>query len=29
MALFVSYKIHQGDDLFSVRSRGKQCALMS
>jgi hypothetical protein len=28
MALFLSY-IHQGDDLFSVQSRGKQCAFMS
>jgi hypothetical protein len=27
MALFLSSKIHQG--LFSVQSRGKQCAFMS
>jgi hypothetical protein len=26
MALFLSSYIHQGDDLFSVQSRGKQCA---
>ena len=25
----VSSKIYQGDDLFSVQSRGKQCAFMS
>jgi hypothetical protein len=29
MALFLSSEIHQGDDLFSVQSRGKQCAFMS
>ena len=29
MALFLSCEIHQGDDLFSVQSRGKQCAFMS
>ena len=29
MALFLSAYIHQGDDLFSVQSRGKQCAFMS
>jgi hypothetical protein len=29
MALFLSSKIHQGDDLFSVQSRGKQCAFIS
>ena len=29
MALFLSSYIHQGDDLFSVQSRGKQCAFMS
>jgi predicted nucleic acid-binding Zn finger protein len=30
MALFLSSKICQGDDLFySVQSRGKQCAFMS
>jgi hypothetical protein len=29
MALFLSSKIYQGDDLFSVQSRGKQCAFMS
>jgi hypothetical protein len=27
MALFLSSKIHQGDDLFSVQSRGKQCVM--
>jgi hypothetical protein len=29
MALFLSSKIYQGDDLFSVQSRGKQYAFMS
>ena len=29
MALFLSANIHQGDELFSVHSRGKQCAFMS
>ena len=29
MALFLSINIHQGDELFSVLSRGKQCAFMS
>ena len=29
MALFLSTNIHQGDNLFSVQSRGKQCAFMS
>jgi hypothetical protein len=29
MPLFLSSKIHQGDDLFGVRFRGKQCAFMS
>ena len=29
MALFLSSYILQGDDLFSVQSRGKQCAFMS
>jgi hypothetical protein len=29
MALFLSSDIHQGDDIFSVQSRGKQCAFMS
>ena len=29
MALFLSSVIHQGDDLFIVQSRGKQCAFMS
>ena len=29
MALFLSANIHQGDDLFSICSRGKQCAFMS
>ena len=29
MALFLFSEIHQGDDLFSVQSRGKQCAFMS
>ena len=29
MALFLSANIHQGDELFSVQSRGKQCAFMS
>ena len=27
MALFLSANIHQGDDLFSICSRGKQCSL--
>ena len=29
MALFCSASIHQGDEIFSVESRGKQCAFMS
>ncbi len=29
MVLFLSANIHQGDDLFSINSRGKQCAFMS
>ena len=29
MALFLSTNIHQGDNLFSVQSRDKQCAFMS
>jgi hypothetical protein len=29
MALFLSADVHQGDDLFSAQSRGKQCAFMS
>ena len=29
MALFLSADIHQGDECFSVHSRGKQCAFMS
>ena len=29
MDLFISANIHQGDELFSVHSRGKQCAFMS
>ena len=29
MTLFLSANIHQGDELFSVHSRGKQCAFMS
>jgi hypothetical protein len=29
MALFLSSYIHQGDYLFSVQSRGKQCTFMS
>ena len=29
MALFLCSYIHQGDYLFSVQSRGKQCAFMS
>ncbi len=29
MALFLSVDIHQGDERFSVHSRGKQCAFMS
>jgi hypothetical protein len=29
MALFLSSYIHQGDDLFIVQSRGKQCAFIS
>ncbi len=28
MALFLSADIHQGDERFSVHSRGKQCAFM-
>jgi hypothetical protein len=29
MALYLSANIHQGDELFSVHSRSKQCAFMS
>jgi hypothetical protein len=29
MALFLFSKIHQGNDLFSVQSRGKQYAFIS
>ena len=29
MALFLSANIHQGDELISVHSGGKQCAFMS
>jgi hypothetical protein len=29
MPLFLSSNIHQGDDLFSVHSRGKQCSFMT
>ena len=29
MALFLSSEIYQGDVLFSVQSRGKQCSFMS
>ncbi len=29
MEIFLSSDIHQGDELFSVQSRGKQCAFMS
>ena len=29
MALFLSADFHQGDEHFSVHSRGKQCAFMS
>ena len=29
LALFFSADIHQGDERFSVHSRGKQCAFMS
>ena len=29
MAFFLSAGIHQGDERFSVHSRGKQCAFMS
>jgi hypothetical protein len=29
MALFLSANIHQGDELFDVHSRGKQCAFIS
>ena len=29
MALFLSADIHQGDERFSVHSRGKRCAFMS
>ena len=28
MELFLSAKIHQGNDRFSVYSRGRQCAFM-
>ncbi len=28
MPLFLSANLHQGDERFSVRSRGKQCAFM-
>ena len=28
MELFLSASIHQGNDLFSVYSRGRQCAFM-
>ena len=27
MALFIASNIHQGDEIFSVQSRGRQCAL--
>ena len=29
MEFFLSSDIHQGDELFSVQSRGKECAFMS
>ena len=29
MPLFVSSNVHQGDEHFSVQSRGRQCAFMS
>jgi hypothetical protein len=29
MALFLCANHHQGDELFDVHSRGKQCAFMS
>ena len=29
MALFLPSNIHQGDEIFSVQSRGMQCAFMS
>ena len=29
MEIFPSSDIHQGDELFSVQSRGKQCAFMN
>ncbi len=29
MALFLSTDIHQGDERFSILSRGNQCAFMS
>ena len=29
MEFFLSSDIHQGDELFSLQSRGKQCAFMS
>ncbi len=29
MPLFLSASVHQGDERFSVRYRGKQCAFMS
>ncbi len=29
MELFLSANVHQGDELFSIQSRGKQCAFMS
>ena len=27
--LFLSANVHQGDELFSIQSRGKQCAFIS
>ena len=29
IALFLSSNIHQGDEIFSVQSRGMQCAFMT
>ena len=29
MELFLSANVHQGDELLSIQSRGKQCAFMS
>ena len=29
MESFLSASVHQGDEVFSIQSRGKQCAFMS